>query len=50
MFVDKMSYDILYSQDGFVRGFKGQEGARCKLKDIETMFKEVWKSKKYPKQ
>jgi hypothetical protein len=49
MFVDKAPYDILYSQDGFVKGFRGQDGAKCRLRDVEVMFKEVWKNRKYPK-
>jgi hypothetical protein len=49
VFVDKAPYDILYSQEGFVRGFRGQDGAKCRLRDVEVMFKEVWKNRKYPK-
>ena len=49
MFVDKAPYDILYEEGGFVRGFKVQEGMKCRLKDLEEIFKDVWKNKKLPK-
>ena len=49
VFVDKQPYDIVYSQEGFMKGVRGQDGARCRLRDVELMFKDVWKSKKYPK-
>ena len=39
VFVDKQPYDIFYCQDGFVNSVKGQDGARCRLRDVEIMFK-----------
>lgn len=34
-----MPFDILYSQDGFVRGFKSQDNMKCRMRDLEVMFK-----------
>ena len=49
VFIDKQLYDIVYSQEEFVKGVRGQDGGRCRLRDVKVMFKDVWKSKKYPK-
>lgn len=49
IFVNQMPYDIIYSQDGFIRGFKALETMKCRMRDCEIMFKDVWKNKKQPK-
>lgn len=49
IFVNQMPYDILFSQDGFVRGFKSLDSIKCRMRDCEVIFKEIWKKKNQPK-
>jgi hypothetical protein len=47
MFLDKTPYDIIYAQNGFIRGRNLEP--KLRLRDLEEAFKDVWKAKALPK-
>lgn len=42
VFIDRSPFDVIFSQNGFVRGLKSSEQQRLKLKDAFNFFKSRW--------